>query len=781
MRGRIRTPGYLAVALLIGVSNFTAVYAQETTDDAAEMPPVEVIQEEESTVLPPITVEASPEARTTSTRPRSAPSAVPSRRVEPAPVAAEPASTPSLSVPSEVQAPIMAVTPAEIERSQAQSFGDLFFEKPGATSSTFAPGASRPILRGLDGHRVDIQENGIGIGDVSALGGDHGVPIDPLAAERVEIIRGPQSLRYTSGSVGGVVNAINDRIPVDIAPGTTRLEAQGAGVTVDDGYDGAVKFDNRTGNVAVHVDAFGRNAEDYETPLGIQENSFVETEGQSAGATLFFDRGFLGTSVSRFASDYGIPGGEEAELGIHIDMEQVRWTNRGAYRPLNGPVEEVRFWLGYSDYKHDEIGLEHEHAHEDEHEHEEEEHAHEEDEHEHEEEHAEEHEHEHEDEGEVVHGTFARKTWEARTEFQHRTVTTGAGPLNGMLGFSWTHDDLDTEGEAEELLAPNTTRDVAAYLFEELELSERLRLQAAARLEHREVDGYAPEVPSDLLPPPDEIATFAAGRDFTPFSASIGLERDLPNAMVLRADAQYAERAPTASELFSKGPHHASGTFEIGDPDLEIETAKSIEIGLARDTGRFRFAANAYHTDFDGFIFQQLTGITCNEAFESCGIADGEFDQVLTGQQDATFTGAELQGAYDLTEIAGGIFGVTGQYDFIHAKFADGTYVPRIPPHRLGGGAYWQDEHWLARVTLLHAFEQDEVAANEYETPGYDLLNASLSWSGALGQGQFGERLTLGVAADNLLDDEIRNAASFKADQVLLPGRSFKLFAKAVF
>ncbi|MFD0986801.1 TonB-dependent receptor [Methyloligella solikamskensis] len=773
MRGWIGRRALSAAALLMGVSSVTSVWAQEATEGEAEAPPVEVIQEDEGGVqLPPITVEAPSESSApTRARRRPAPDAA-AVQAEPVPVA-EPAApfTPSPAQKRAVQPPIDAVTPAEIERSPAQSFGDLFFDKPGATSTSFAPGASRPVLRGLDGHRVDIQENGLGIGDVSALGGDHAVPIDPLAADRVEIVRGPESLRYTSGSVGGVVNAINGRIPVDIAPGTTRLEVQGAGTTVDDGFDGAVQFENRTGNVAVHVDAYGRNAEDYDTPLGIQDNSFVETEGQSAGATLFFDRGFFGTSVSRFASDYGIPGGEEAELGIHIDMEQVRWTNRGAYLPLNGPVSEVRFWLGYSDYDHDEIGQEHDH---------EEEHAGE-DDHEHEEEHAEEHDHGPEDEGEVVHGTFAQKTWEARAEFQQRTVTTSVGALNGLLGFSWSHNDLHTEGEAEEFLAPNTTQDVATYLFEELELSDHLRLQGAARLEHRQIDGYAPEVPADLLPPPDEIATVAAGRDFTPFSASIGLERDLPRAMVLRADAEYSERAPTAAELFSKGPHHASGTFDIGDPGLGIETAKSVEIGIARDVGRFRFDAGAYHTDFDGFIFQELTGITCNEEFESCGIEDGEFDQVLTGQQDATFTGAELQGAYDVTEIAGGIFGVTGRYDFVHAKFADGTYVPRIPPHRLGGGVYWQDAHWLARVNLLHAFEQDEVAANEYETPAYDLLNASLSWSGALGDAKFGESLTLGIAADNLLDDEIRNAASFKADEVLLPGRSFKLFAKAVF
>ncbi|MEG6510060.1 TonB-dependent receptor [Methyloligella sp. 2.7D] len=768
--GRALVFGAAAIAFFGISSRLAAQEVTDVTDDAAV--------DSEVVVLPPIVVTIpSPvtpaPARRHSSGSGSVAAAASSsgegtQRTESAPPSVLPSFAP------ESFSSVTVIGEGEIERSEATNFGDVMFTKPGITSTTFAPGASRPIIRGLDNFRVRIQENGIGIHDVSALGNDHAVPIDPMSADRIEVIRGPATLRWGSQAIGGVVEASNNRIPTDIADGERHLSVQGAYTTVDEGWNGVMKYDNRSGNVAVHVDALGRNAEDYETPLGTEENSFVKTDSQAAGATLFFDRGFFGTSVSRFASDYGIPGGEEAELGIHIDMEQYRWSNHGVYRPLTGPVEEVRFWLGYSDYHHDEIGAEHEHEHEDE-DHDEE--AHEDEDHE-------DHDHEHElAEGheEVIHGTFKRKAWEARTEFQHVPVATQFGELTGALGLQWSHDDLATEGEAEELLAPNTTVQVASYLFEELALSDRLRFQAAGRIENDDVDGFAPDVPANLLPPPDEIPVTAANRNFTPVSGSIGLLRDLPNNVVMRATAQYVERAPTASELFSKGSHHASGTFEIGDPDLDIEAAQSFEVGLGRSTGRFRFDASGYYTEFDGFIYQALTGITCDEEFSTCGIANGEFDQVQTSQRDATFYGAELEGQYDVTPIAGGTFGIDGQYDFVHATFADGSYVPRIPPHRLGGGLYWQDEHWQGRVSLLHAFSQDEVAAHESDTPGYNLLNASLSWSDNFWTGAYQNQVTIGLAADNLLDDEIRNAASFKADEVLLPGRSFRLFAKATF
>ncbi|TCT05675.1 TonB-dependent receptor [Aquabacter spiritensis] len=668
--------------------------------------------------------------------------------------------------------PVTVVGQRQIELNPTYTLGDVLFTQPGITSSTFAPGASRPIIRGLDSFRVKMAEDGIDALDVSTLGEDHAVPIDPLSTQRIEVIRGPATLRYGSQAIGGVVNAENNRIPTELTGDGYRVMMQGAGTTVDRGLEGAASIDARQGAVAFHADAFGRTASDYSIPGGgVQPNSFVRTEGQSVGLTYNFDQGYIGTALVRFASNYGIPGGEEAALQTNIDMEQIKWLTKGEFRPLSGPVEAVRFWTGLSRYHHNELGLPHQHEDEDDHDHEDgEEHA--------------EHEEEFDPLGTAqrVHGTFNSKAFEGRVEIQHVPFATAFGVSRGALGFQINYDDLDTFGEAREFLAPARTFIAASYLFEEVEITPSTRFQAAGRIETVRINGAAGDIPDTYLPPPDDLTTTPAERSFVPVSVSLGLLQDLALGITGRLTAQYVERAPSALELYSKGAHHATGTFDIGNPDLNTEGAASFEIGFARTEGALRFDASAYYTRFDGFIYKQLTGVTCDEAFASCGIEDGEFQQIVYNQRNATFYGAEVKAQYDVGELASGIWGVEGQYDFVHATFSDGSYVPRMPPHRLGGGLYWGDGAFAARVNLLHAFAQDDVAAFENTTPGYNLLNAELSYSRAVGTlGLNPVVLTVGLTGTNLLDADIRNSASFKSEEVLLPGRNLRGFAKVTF
>ncbi|MEN2986905.1 TonB-dependent receptor [Tistrella sp. BH-R2-4] len=668
--------------------------------------------------------------------------------------------------------PVTLVDRDQLDFDAGRTLGDVLDAEPGITASSFAPGASRPVIRGLDSERVRVQENGIGAHDVSALGEDHGVPIDPLAAERVEVIRGPATLRWGSQAIGGVVDVSNDRIPVDIAPGQSRGRVQGGfGSTAED-LDGAVSLTTRHGGVALHADAFGRRAGDYDLPDGgTQANSSVKADGQSIGGSYIFDNGYIGTSLSRYGSVYDIPGGEEAELQTRIDMEQVTWRGLGEYRPERGWLSAVRVWAGYSRYDHDEIGLAHEHEHEDDH-----------DDHDHDHDHDDDHdEHDEAEEGAHVHGSYASRDWEGRIELQHVPVATAAGPLDGALGLQLTHQKLTTTGEADELLAPAETLAVAGYVFEELALGGGLRLQAAGRLERTRVTGQAADFPADLLPGADDPALSSARKDFLAGSGSIGVLQDLPHGLVARATAQYVERAPSAAELFSKGSHHASGTFEIGNPGLDTEAATTLEIGLARDTGRLRFDAAAFYTRFDGFIYKRLTGVTCDEDFASCGGSDGEFDQVAYSQQDAVFYGTELKARFDLADLAGGVIGLDGRYDLVHAEFDGGDNVPRIPPQRLGGGIWWADDAWWARVGILHAFDQTRMSVNETSTDGYDMLEAELSYTTAFTSGGVPTLVTFGVKGTNLLDEEIRNAVSFKKDEVLAPGRGVRAFASLKF
>jgi iron complex outermembrane receptor protein len=236
--------------------------------------------------------------------------------------------------------------------------------------------------------------------------------------------------------------------------------------------------------------------------------------------------------------------------------------------------------------------------------------------------------------------------------------------------------------------------------------------------------------------------------------------------------------------LFSRGGHDATVTFDIGNPNLKTEIAKSVEVGLRRAKGPLRFELTGYYTRFDGFIFRRLTGNTCEDgACVDPATGTLELNQAFYSQRNATFRGGEFQFQWDALPMWGGFWGVDGQYDIVRATFDDGTNVPRIPPQRLGGGVYFRNAQWFGRVSLLHAFRQNDVApVGETPTAGYDLLKVELSHTRELKNDPFGiKKVTVGVVGNNLLNDDIRNHVSFTKDQVLMPGASVRGFASLKF
>ena len=638
--------------------------------------------------------------------------------------------------------PVTVVNEADIQRNGGASLGDQLFNLPGITGNSFAPGsANRPVIRGLDNARVRIQENGLGAADVSDLSEDHAVPIDPLAAERIEVIRGPAALRFGSAAIGGVVNVTNERIPTRLGPEGISGQIRGAFNSGDNGVDGAAQVRGRSGNWAYSADVFARNAGDYATPRGRQANSYNQSFGGSFGASYFFDTGFIGASISQFNALYGMPGIEPSANRTRIDMIQTRIASKGEFRFDGGPLDSVRFWLGGSLYRHNEQDLV----------------------------------------GSTFQtgATFRNQELEGRVESAFKPLTTPIGTLSSVFGIQLGAQNLGTSGEAGGLLAPANTRTAAAFLFNELAVTPATRLQAALRIEQARVTGTASNFPADYLGPTLPVE-FGATRSFTPMSASLGVLQTLPFGFVGSLTGQYVERSPRAQELFSKGPHDASGTFEIGNPNLRKESATTFEIGLRRAQGPWRVDASAYYTRYSGFIYKRLTGITCGDDFASCGNGGTDFQQIVFSQQDATFHGAELRSQYDIGQLGSGIIGVEGRYDFVRARFADGTNVPRIPPHRLGGGVYWRDAAWFARVTLLHAFAHTETAPNETRTAGYNLLNAELSYRRTLTGSAF-KAMTVGLTGTNLLNEDIRNSVSFRKDEVLMPGRTVRFFTSVTF
>ena len=756
-----------------------------------------------STQLPEITVTApSPivrrklvPSRTPTRVARAAPDRNRERTAEQAPATPDAAAPQQgvLPVVTDQFATVTVVPNEELRRAGGATLGDLLFSKPGITGSSFAPGASsRPIIRGLDVNRVGIVENGIGGGGVSDLGEDHFVPIDPLATNQVEVVRGPAALRYGSTSIGGVVSATNNRIP-DVMPTCpaapfrsyglpakapladaqsqpcVNVETRTAVSSVDRGVEGGILLDAGGNNVAVHLDASGRKAGDYSIPSypylfdqsrpvnGKQPNSSAQTDGASIGGSYFFHGGFIGAAVTQNDALYYIPGIDGADHQTRIDAHQTKFTAKGEYRPDAAAIDAVRFWAGATDYKHNEIGLA--------------------------------------DPADLstdgVRQTFTNKEQEARVEVQMAPFNARFAAVTTAFGLQAGHQELtasspDNPGTLfNGLWDPNNNTRVAGYVFNEFKFSDATKAQIAGRIEHVELHGSTPDFPANFLPDGNPQAAMARNPSYTPKSGSVGLIQNLPGDLVGSITAQYVERAPKPAELFSRGAHDATGTFDIGNPNLTIETAKSVEIGLRKATGPFRFEATAYYTRFDNFIYRRLTGVMCGGDFDSCGNGDPDNQgrQAVYSQRDATFRGGEFQSQLDIGPLYGGIWGIEDQFDIVRATFTDGTNVPRIPPLRVGGGVYWRDSNWFMRVNLLHAFAQNDIAViGETPTAGYNLLKAEISYKTKLDSSWFGAReMTLGLVGNNLLNENIRNSVSYTKDEVLMPGIGVRAFANLKF
>lgn len=764
-----------------------------------------------STQLPEITVTApSPIARRRTVQPhkpvRVARSIAghqraraPQPQAQPAP-AASTAPAPQqgvLPVVTDQFATVTVVPNEEIRRAGGGTLGDLLFSKPGITGSSFAPGASsRPIIRGLDGNRVGIVENGTGGGGASDLGEDHFVPIDPFSSNQVEVVRGPAALRYGSTSIGGVVSATNNRIPEALPscpaapfqsyglPAKAPLaEAQSAACalvetrtavnSVDRGVEGGILLDAGGGNFAMHADAYGRKAGDYSIPSypylstpnrpfdGRQPNSASQTDGGSIGGSYIFQGGFIGAAITQNDALYRIPGVDGADHQTRIDGHQTKFNAKGEYRPDAAAIDAIRFWAGATDYRHQEIGLA--------------------------------------DPADPsstgVRQIFTNREQEGRLEVQMMPFNARFAEVTTAFGLQGGHQDLtapspDNPGSPlNGLWDPNSNNRVAGYAFNELKFTDTTKAQVAGRIEQVNLSGTMPAfIPGvfDVAANPAAVGPATPrSLQFTPKSGSIGLIQNLPWGLAASITGQYVERAPKPAELFSRGAHDATSTFDIGNPNLGIETAKSVEVGLRRASGPLRFELTGYYTRFNGFIFRRLTGNTCDgtACVDAASPVPLELKQAIYSQRDAIFRGAEFQSQLDVGSLYGGTWGVENQFDVVRATFTDGSNVPRIPPVRVGGGLYWRDANWLMRVNLLHAFGHTEIApVAETPTPGYNLLKAEVSYKTKLDPSWFGAReMTVGLVGNNLLNENIRNSVSYTKDEVLLPGIGVRAFANLKF
>jgi iron complex outermembrane receptor protein len=618
---------------------------------------------------------------------------------------------------------VTQVSRDDILQSGGANLADALKDVPGVASTGFAAGASRPVIRGMDAFRVKVLEDGVDAGDVSEVGPDHGVPIDPLSARDIEVVRGAATLRWGSQAIGGVVNAINNRVPLTLSQSPLSGEASASYDANGAAGAGSALVDARLGQFAFHADGSGRRASDYETPDGRQLNSFFRGDAYSGGGSYFFgdnnaDR--TGLAYTHYDAKYGIPSDT-----TFIDMRQDKVLTNNAFHISNGVFQTLNVTGGYSNYIHDEI----------------------------------------EPSTDEILSTFKNREWSGRAE-----QTLGAiGPLtDSAIGVDYSDRHFSAGGEGGNFLSPTHTQTAAIFGFTETKIGKRVNLQAAMRVEHVLVDGTpASGVPTDL--------------DFTPISGSLGVLYDLDDVTKIGLTVTSAARAPGQVELFAHGPHDGPATFETGDPTLDIERANSIEATLRYHPDRFSFEGSMWGAWFNNYIFGALTGQLCDEnevcAPSALASADQDLKQLDYAQRDANFWGAEGRGTYDLARYSEGTLQIIALGDLVHAAFTDhGGYVPRIQPSRIGGGLEWTSDEVDVGFLALSVGPAKHVPVGDTTTEGYFDFDAHFALRPAGAKG-----LEISIVGHNLTDEVQRDAVALNRDVVEMPGRNVRLVVRQSF
>ncbi|MCC4234436.1 TonB-dependent receptor [Sphingobium soli] len=643
---------------------------------------------------------------------------------------------------------------SDLTQAIRPSIGETLQHTPGVSATSFGPSASRPVLRGLQGERVRVLVDGIGSIDVSNTSVDHAPVVNPLLAERIEVLRGPQSLLFGASAIGGVVNVIDKRIPRSVPDepvhidaiatyGSAADERSGAGsvdVPLGDKFvvhaDGSyLKSDNmRIGGYALSPSARaqalassqlpaeepeeGEEAIDFAGNAAIRgklPNSQAKTWTAGVGAALITETGNLGVSYSHYDSLYGVPvryatlPGQEQEAP-RLDLAQDRLDLRAEVETGGGLLKAIRARASYADYRHFEL----------------------------------------EESGEV--GTaFYNKGMEGRIEL----VQADHGPWQGASGVQYYSRNFNVVGE-EAFLPKNDTQRFGAFTLQTLDYGA-VKLEAGGRYEHSELQA---------LPLEDQDQFFAGKRTFDTFSFSGGASYGFNSDWRLGVNLSRSERAPSAEELFANGPHAGTQAFEVGNPDFKTERAWGLEAVLRGKGENYSFEASAYHNWFSNFIYEGLTGE------EEDGLPVYQFSQAK-----ARYYGFEAQGSVTLATFGEMKLVADALGDYVHARIVGEGPAPRIPPLRLLGGLGVTSPKVDVRGEVEWTDDQKRVSDFETETKGFTLVNAQVNYR------PWGtERpLSFALSANNIFDVVARRHASFLKDFAPLSGRDIRVTARVSF
>ena len=617
---------------------------------------------------------------------------------------------------AQVLTPARVVSGDELRDRQAGTLGETLSHELGVSSSAFGAGAARPIIRGLDGARVKMLQNGMAVSDVSTLSNDHAVATDTATARQIEILRGPAALLYGSGAIGGLVNVINERIPTTLAT-TPTGEAELRYGSVDQSKSLSLSLDGAAGAIGLHVDGNIRNAFDYRIPeravqddptsaTGRLPNTFSRQNSVGFGMSTVQSWGYVGASVSTLDKRYGIPTEELAQIA----MKQTRYDIDSLIKNPFAGFESVRLRLGYTDYQHDEL-----------------------------------------DAASVPQTTFKNRALETRLELTHERIAGWRGTL-GMQADNVSFSALAADGSGATVPATRSNS-LAGFLVEERDFGP-LRVSAGARLES------VRRRPVDLRE-----------RRFDLGSGSIGGLWTFQPGYGLGLTGSLAQRAPSTEELYSRGPHEATGTFDIGNPDFGKESSHNLELSLQKTEGLVRWKANVFYNRVKNFIYGDITGVQVDDT----GAAGAGFNERIFRQGDATIRGAEAEIAYNPrgTGWSGRLFADTSR-----GTLENAGNLPLQPASRAGVDVNYRQGPWRGGMSLLRALRQERLASFESSaTPGYTQLDASLAYTQNLGRYD----VTWFMVAKNLLNQDIRFSTSVLKDLAPQPGRNLMVGVRTAF
>jgi iron complex outermembrane receptor protein len=639
--------------------------------------------------------------------------------------------------------PVSVLRGDQLTQNQSSTLGQTLNQLPGVSSSDFGPNSSRPVIRGLDGDRIRIMNNGGASMDVSGLSYDHAVGIEPLLVEQIEVVRGPAALQYGGSAIGGAVNVIDNRIPKAPVKGVNgRGELRAGGAESERAAAGVVTVGD--GRFALHVDGADRKTDDLKVPKqagrgaainqGRLLNSNADQQSGAIGASLTGDHGYIGLSIDSYKNNYGtglFESPTDLDEPKRIKLKQDRLTLAGEQRNLAGkmgPLESIRGSFSSTDYKHEELA------------------------------------------GGVVESTFKNKGWDSRIEGTHIPIQTSLGALKGAWGIQGSESKFSATGSGGHgTFVPNAKTDSKAlFVFEELSFAPGKAVNAGFRYEDVKVQSLGNGVDNHF--PVDS-------KKFKPFSLALGYRQDMGAGWTGTGGLSYTERAPTFYELYADGEHHATGTYERGNSNNKKEKGTTLELGMKFKTPTTRANFSAYVTEFSNFIGLVQDGYVDEEGdnYRATPAVGFSPQYNFTGIK-ARLYGLEADGRFPL---ASGLFGKASQLNLDwKADYArgenrtTGDALPRIAPFRLSSALVYSEGKYSSQVDVQYAARQNRYADDLGATPSYTMFGLGASYKTAV-SGMKSAYLFLRV--HNLTNVEARNASSVLRDMAPAGARAIKV------